>query len=87
MSSSYQSSVDLDGVGQIDVGGPGVDGPLRGHDGVGDDDLLARDQRVVGRRIKVEVWPWWGLLGLKKDEDDDDVGDDDYDGQGDGGDG
>ena len=42
---------DLDRVGQIYVRGPGVDGTLGGHDGVGDDDLLARDQRVVGRRV------------------------------------
>ena len=62
---NYWPSFHLDGVGQIDVGRPGVDGPLGGHDGVGDDDLLARDQRVVGRRIKVEVRPRRGLLGLK----------------------
>ena len=45
------SNGDLDWVGQIDVRGPRVDGTLRGHDRVGDDDLLARDQRVVGRRV------------------------------------
>ena len=55
---------DLDRVGQIDVCGPGVDGTLWGHDGVGDDDLLARDQRVVGRRVQVEVRPGGRLLGL-----------------------
>ena len=48
----------LNWVGQVDVGGASVDrlSGLRGEDGVGDDDLLARYQRVVGRRVKVEVW-------------------------------
>ena len=47
----------LDWVGQVDVGGPGVDrlAGLLGQDGVGDDDLLARYQSVVGRRVKVKV--------------------------------
>ena len=48
----------LDWVGQIDVGWSRVERlpGLRGQHGVGDDDLLARYQRVVGRRVKVEVW-------------------------------
>ena len=47
----------LDRVGEIDVGGAGVDRlpGLGGHHGVGDDDLLARDESVVGRRVEIEV--------------------------------
>ena len=49
----------LDRVGEIDVGGAGVDRlpGVRRHHGVGDDDLLAGDQRVVGGRVEVEVRP------------------------------
>ena len=48
----------LHGVGKVDVGGSGVDWlPCLGHHGVGDDDLLAGYESVVGRRVKIQVWP------------------------------
>ena len=60
----HNTYINLDRICQVDVGGPGVDGALGGHHRVGDDDLLARDQRVVGRRVQVEVRPGGRLLGL-----------------------